>query len=205
MIDSSVIQSLREFEWADIIRKCNRLSDLNGAQWLFMKGLVTELIVEKHSWTPAGDGLTGHGLTYVGDAHRDYDWPRYGMSVELKSNMSSTMHRADGRLRKSYKIRLSNTRATNGKATPPDEHVADILIAVYRDGAFAVDRETVQMCSIWSGGGFDVNIPSECVQPLTSRPVAIEDTSCNYGLRDDIMALIRRKVGIEMDRATDIS
>lgn len=195
MIDSSVVQSLREFEWAEIIRKCNRLSDLNGAQWLFMKGLVTELIVEKHSWTPAGDGLT-----YVGDAHMDYDWPRYGMSVELKSNMSSTMHRADGRLRKSYRIRLSNTRATNGKATPPDEHVADILIAVYRDGAFAVDRETVQLCSIWSGGGFDVNIPSERVLALTSRPIAIEDASYDYGLRDDIMAMIRRKVDIEMDR-----
>lgn len=184
MITQAVIDHLRSFEWDQIIHKGNCLGDLNDRQWRFMKGLVAELVVEKHSGS--------QGLKYVGADHKDYDWPAHGLTVELKSQLSAGMFIKRGELRLTYTIKLNNSLGTNKRDTLPPEQVADLLIVVRNDGAFVIDRETVLRNAHKGGDGFMVIVTNSEIVDLTGK-ITVSSVG-NFNLRAKITDAIREVI-----------
>jgi hypothetical protein len=146
----NILKDLKAFNWQTIIDFGNSLDDLNDAQWRFIKGYVAERSVEKHANDPS--------FKYVGEVHKDYVWGKYKIDIELKSQLTASMYTKKGQLRKSFGIKLNNSMGTNKKATIDPTDVADILIVVRNDGAFALDRETVVKHAKSGGDGFEVNV-----------------------------------------------
>jgi len=180
----SVIASLKKFEWNEIISKINRLEDLNDRQWRFAKGLVVELIVEKHSGPD--------GLKYVGEDHKDYDWPKYDSTVELKSGVSDTIYGKKGNLRTSYSFKLNNSLGTNKKSVLEPKDVADILLVVKNDGAFVVDKQTVIDRSKSNGDGFDVVLKKEDVIEISGR-IVVDNPQC-LNIKQRLLDAIRQVI-----------
>jgi hypothetical protein len=156
-----VIDDLKAFDWNTIIERGNGLDDLNDAQWRFIKGLVVELTVEKYSNDPT--------FKYVGDVHKDYDWAKHKLSVELKSQLSGGMYGKKGGLLKNFSIKLNNSNGTNKKDILPSSDVADILIVVRNDGAFVIDKELVLKRAKKGGDGFDVTVSRDEIVELTGK------------------------------------
>jgi|694.fasta_scaffold02179_5 hypothetical protein len=161
MITDNILQDLKSFEWQEIINKGNQLEDLNDRQWRFMKGLVAELIIEKHSGP--------NGLVYVGEDHKDYDWPHHGLTVELKSGLSGSMYGKKGKVQSKFNIKFNNSNGTNKKDKLDPNEVADILLVVKNDGAFAVDKNTVISRSKKGGDGFDVHLYRSDIIEITGK------------------------------------
>jgi len=81
MLSTKVLDDLKSFKWQKVIDIGNTLDDLSDHQWRFMKGFIAEILVEECSGS----------LVYVGDIHKDYDWPKHNLTVELKSQLSGPM------------------------------------------------------------------------------------------------------------------
>jgi hypothetical protein len=183
-IKQEIIDSLKSFEWDKIITKCNGLEDLNERQWRFAKGLIVELIVEKHSGVD--------GLTYVGKDHKDYDWPKYDSTVELKSGVSDTIYGKKGNLRTSYSFKLNNSLGTNKKSVLDPKDVADILLVVKNDGAFVVDKQTVIDRSKSNGDGFDVILKKEDIIEISGR-IVVDNPEC-LNIKQRLLDAIRQVI-----------
>lgn len=171
MINSEVISALKSFNWNEIIAKGNQLEDLNDRQWRFMKGLVSELIVEKYS----GE----NGLKYVGADHKDFDWPHYDLTVELKGGLSGSMYGKKGRMKKTFSVKFNNSLGTNKKEKLESNEVADILLVIKNDGAFVADRDTVIKYSKKGGDGFEVELPRDSVTEITGKVTVNTDNNLN--------------------------
>lgn len=183
-LTQEVIDALRKFDWNQIIDKGTKLEDLNDRQWRFIKGLVIELIVEKYSGQD--------GLTYIGDSFKDYHWKKFNLNVELKSGLSGSMYGKKGNLNKNFQIKLNNSNGTNKKDVLLPDEVADILIVIKKDGAFAVDKSTIIRCSKKSGDGFDLMLNRGDVVQLTGR---MHSNTCeNLNLKEKIMNAIRNVI-----------
>ena len=160
MIDPTLIQELKNFNWQVIIDYGNSLTDLNDAQLRFAKGLAVELAVEDHC---------NGKMIYVGEPHRDYHWPARKINVELKSIMSQTLYGKNGRLKKPPLIRLSNSMGGNSKKTLDPNDVADIIIAVLTDGAYVIDKATAIANARHRDDGWTVHINKDQVIELSGR------------------------------------
>lgn len=154
MIDPKILADLKSFNWQKIIDFGISLDDLNDRQWRFAKGMVAELAVEKHAV---------NGLKYVGRDHCDYEWDHHNIEVELKSQLSGPMYLKSNipntkqrEFVKSYTIKLNNSNGTNKSNTLDPKSVADVLVVVRNDGAFAIDRETVISNARKGGDGWEV-------------------------------------------------
>lgn len=168
MINQQITDHLKSFEWSEIITKGNGLEDLNDRQWRFMKGLVAELITEKHSGPD--------GLVYVGEDHKDYDWPKYNLTVELKSQLSGPMYNKNGQLKKCFTVKLNNSNGTNRKSSLDPKEVADLLLVVRNDGAFVVDKETVIANSKSNGDGFESTLTRDQIVEVSGQ-IKVNKTS----------------------------
>lgn len=183
-MDQDIVNAFKSFEWQDIIAKGNQLEDLNDRQWRFIKGLVIELIVEKHSGQD--------GLTYVGADHKDYDWPKFEVTVELKSGLSGSMYGKKGQLNKNFSIKFNNSNGTNNKSKLEASEVADYLLVVKNDGAFIADRDTVISRSRKGGDGFDVVLSKDDIVELTGKITV--NNSDNLNLKEKITNAIREVI-----------
>lgn len=183
MINANVIDDLKGFDWQFIVDYGNSLTSFDDAQWRFLKGLIAELAIEENS-EPT--------LTYVGAHHKDYDWHKYNMSVELKSQLSASMYTKKGGLRKSYEIKLNNTNGTNKNSTLPESHVADLLIVVRNDGAFVIDKATVMRYAVKQGDGFSVKVPNDAVEPVSG--LIVTKNTYNNRLQEYIMEAIKNDI-----------
>ena len=154
---TEIISSLKAFNWQKIIDYGNSLDDLNSAQLRFLKGLAVEQSVEVF-----GDG----NLTYVGEKHCDYKWPKYNASVELKSIFSQKMYDRKGNIKGLPSIRLNNSMGTNKSVLDPDT-IADILIVVVKDGAFFVSKDTVLSKAKHLGDGWELKLTRPDITELS--------------------------------------
>ena len=148
-MNQNIIDDLKAFDWQTIVEYGNSLDDLNDGQYRFVKGLAVELCVEKHS---------NGNLVYVGAKHRDFDWPKHNISAELKSQLSGGMYGKKGQLKKNYSIKLNNSHGTNKQKTIDPADVADVIIVVRDDGAFAIDKATAIRNAVHGGDGFEVKV-----------------------------------------------
>ena len=181
-MNQNIIDDLKTFDWQTIIEYGNSLGDLNEGQWRFLKGLVAELVTEKCS---------NGNLIYVGQNHKDFDWPRHNISiaVELKSQFTKSMYDKKGRLRKNYTIKLNNSNGTNEKKKLTTDNVADIVIVVRDDGAFMIDQATVINRAKPAGDGFTVKVSRDEIIELSG--LIVPDKVHDLNLKQKIMKVIR--------------
>lgn len=182
-MNQDVIDDLKAFNWQTIVDFGNSLDDLNDSQWRFLKGLVAELTVEEHG---------EETLTYVGKKHKDYDWAKHGIDVELKSQLSVGMYGKKGNLNKHYAVKLNNSMGTNKKTKLDPNNVADILIVVRNDGAFAIDKQTILAHATSGGDGFDVKITKDQIIELSSK--ITQKTKFNTNLKKVVINAIKQAI-----------
>ena len=154
-----VISDLQTIEWEKIVSI--DLEDCNGAQWRFIKGSAVEYAIEKYN------GNTD--LVYVGDVHKDFDWPSRNMSVEVKSQLSGSMYTKSGEIRKTFSVKLNNSNGTNNKDVLLPSDVADIIIVVRNDGVFGIDKDTIIKKAKKTGDGFEVSVNEEDIIEITGK------------------------------------
>lgn len=178
-MNQTVINDIKKWNWQTIIDFGNSLDDFNDAQWRFLKGLIIELSVEKHSNDPT--------LKYVGQVHKDFVWGKHGLDIELKSNLAGSMYTKKGQLRPNFSIKLNNSMGTN-KKTLTAQNVADIIIVPMKNGVFAIDRATVLANHTLLGDGVSVKVTSSQIIPITG-PLDRKNTY-NTKLKQAIMSAI---------------
>jgi len=177
-MNPQVITDIKNWNWQTIIDFGNSLDDFNDAQWRFLKGLIIELAVEKNS-EPT--------LKYVGEVHKDFVWGKYGLDIELKSNMAGCMFTKKGVYRSHYSIKLNNSMGTNKKALTAQD-VADIILVPMSDGVFALDRATVLANHTLLGDGVSVTVTPAQIIPITG-PLT-QQTAYATNLKQAIMTAI---------------
>jgi hypothetical protein len=182
-MQTEIFNDLKGFNWQTIIDFGSGLDDLNDSQWRFLKGLVIELLVEEHG---------ENSLKYVGDKHKDYVWPKHNVDVELKSQMSGSMYLKKGQLQKRYGIKLNNSMGTNKKSTLDPSDVADVLIVVRDDGAFAIDKQTILANAKAGGDGFEVSVTSDQIVELSGK--VHRQTNYNPNLKEAIIEAVRSAI-----------
>jgi hypothetical protein len=177
MIDLNILNELKTFNWQTIVDYGRSLDDLDDRQWRFLKGYVVELTVAKHSQ---------NNLIYVGEDHKDYDWPKTGKTVELKSQLSGSMYTKKGRLKKNFSIKLNNSNGTNKKEKPDPSEVCDYILVVRNDGAFVIDRDTVLANAYRGGDGFEVKVSADQITEVSGKilPVKIYDPTIRKDVTD---------------------
>ena len=180
-MNNQIITDIQQWDWQTIIDFSNSLDDFNDAQWRFLKGLIIEKTVEKHSNDPT--------LKYVGQIHKDFVWARHGVDIELKSNMTASMYTKKGKYRKNYSIKLNNSMGTNTQ-TLTAQHVADIIIVPMSNGVFALDRATILANHTALGDGVVVKVTADQIVPITG-PIN-QKTVYNNTLKQDIMHAIEQ-------------
>lgn len=179
-MNQNIIDDLKAFDWQTIIEYGNSLDDLNDGQFRFIKGLAVELCVEKHS---------NGNLVYVGAKHKDFDWPKHNITAELKSQLSGGMYGKKGHLKKNYTIKLNNSHGTNKQKTINPADVADVIIVVRDDGAFAIDKATAIRNARSGGDGFEVKVTKGEVVELSG--LVIPNKTFNTNLKRIIIAAIQ--------------
>ena len=182
---NTVVEELKKFDWQKIIINSNSLSAFNDSQWRFLKGFIIEQCVEKYS---------DYTLEYVALKHKDYDWKNLNLSVELKSNTSNSMFTGKGRLKKNYSLMLNNSMGTNKKTTLDISDISDIIIGLYSDGVFAIDKITAMKYTVKKGDGFNIIIPKSEVTVIYRQSSSFEEDNLMLSLKDDIINLIRSRI-----------
>lgn len=169
---SDIINDMKNFNWQKIIDYGNGLDDLNDAQLRFVKGRAVELAIEK---------FADNDLKYVGEKHKDYIWPKHNASIEAKSQFSAKMFDRKGNLKEDFDIKINNSNGTNKKTVLSKDDVADYVVVVRKDGAFAVDKNTVISRSNGDGDGFSCKVKKDEITLLTGRLTANPIASRNIG------------------------
>lgn len=181
MLTKDILTDLKSFEWNEVIKKGKGLDDLNTREWRFIKGLIAELILEKHSQGQ---------LKRVGQIHKDFDWSKHNLSVELKSQFSKKMYDKKGRICKNFDVKLNNSNGTN-KEILPQENVSDLLIVIRNNGAFVIDKQTVIDKAKYQGDGFSVILSESDIVEITGK---IEVDPDNSNMQEMILNGIRERI-----------
>lgn len=178
-LSDKILREMKQYNWQLLIDLGPSLDDLNDEQWRFLKGLVIELATVKSS---------DNKMVYVGQKHKDFDWPMFNKTIELKSQMSGSFYKKNGKLRGTFSIKLNNSNGSNVKKDLPSEDVCDIILYIKNDGVCIIDKETVLKKAVPTGDGFLLNLgPTDLIQitgPLKPRK------KYDLRLKEKVMLLI---------------
>lgn len=169
-MNQNIIDDLKKFNWQTVVDFGLSLDDLDEAQFRMNKGYALERAIEKHS--------NDSTFKYVGAVHRDYDWDKYNIVAELKSQMSERIYyvrgKDKGKLKPLYKIKLTNSNGTNKRLLAKHE-IADIILVPKSDGVIAIAQDTAFKGQILKGDGVEVVVDKsqviELTGPMTQKTV----------------------------------
>lgn len=68
-----------------------------------------------------------------------------------------------------YNIKLNNSMGTNNKKELDQNNICDIIVFLFRDGVFALDKNSIMKNVVHAGDGFNVIGPTEELIPITNR------------------------------------
>jgi hypothetical protein len=176
-----VVKELKSFNWDKVLEAILSLEGFNVRQWRFMKAIIVEISIEKYS---------NSNLVYVDEVHKDFDWPKYKISVEAK-NHGTCMYKKNGGLKKSYNILLTNSMGTNNKKTLDKDDISDIILCVYTDGVFIIEKETALKNLVKKGDGFGISISSSDIIQITGRRYVNTRNEKLLRLKDELLNIIR--------------
>lgn len=159
-----IVNDLKKYDWNFITSFGNSLEQLNDKQLRFMKGFVCEELIASQDAT----------MDCVREDHKDFYWNKHKISMELKSQLSMSMYKKKGVLRKTYIIKFTNSNGTNNKNTLDPNLICDITMVLRNDGSFIVDRDTVLKNLHKTGDGFDLKLKSSDITEISGH---ITDTT----------------------------
>jgi hypothetical protein len=128
-LDKDVQAQLKSWDWDYIIDfGYNTVSHLRGGQMNFLRGTLMEQLISRQDTQ----------LECVREDHKDFEWHRFNLTVELKSQFNQSMYNKGGRLKDSYKVNLCNMRSLK-KITK--NQICDLVLVLRKDGAFIITRD----------------------------------------------------------------
>ena len=157
MLNPRQLKVLKSFNWNNIFSDALACDALNEAQNRFLKGRIIEKSVEWNS--------NGH-LTYIGDKHKDFDWIGEKFEVEMKSVTSFRIYGKKGQIKEKFEILLSSVMG-NKKQKPIESEICDLILILYRNGAFVLEKENVLKNIQSYEDGLRVRGHTSCLIPLT--------------------------------------
>jgi hypothetical protein len=86
-----------------------------------------------------------------------------------------------GNLKEEFDIKINNSNGTNKKTVLSEDDVADYVVVVRKDGAFAVNKQTVINRSNGGGDGFSCTVKKDEITPLTGKLTANPIAPRNIG------------------------
>lgn len=152
-IQRKIIDRLRSWDWDFIIHfGLNHVGTLKGkgSQYNWLRGDMIEDVVS----------IQDHTLDFVGQNHKDFQWHRFGVSLECKSLCNNTMYDKKGALKETYKLKLCSLRSK--RKLKPNE-VCDIILVVMKDGAFIVPKKAALMSLVYRDKQVDIEIESKYI------------------------------------------
>lgn len=189
-MNKEILEDLKnEFNWQLIIDFANSLTDLNYGQWRFAKGLVIEFTLEDH-----GEKT----FMRVGLAHKDFDWTKHSITVEVKSQMSDAMYTPKrGDLRKKYSGRLNNSHGDN-KTTLDPADVADLILVIRNDGSFVIEKEVIMAHLKYGKGHWDFVVPGDKIIEISGpiKTQVVYPTTLRHDLETVMKSAIPKKQAV---------
>jgi hypothetical protein len=158
-IDSKIISKLKSFDWDFIIDfGFNKVNHIKGNQYNFWRGTLMEQIV----------ALQDTKLKFVGGDthHKDFDWERFGVTLELKSLLTKEMYTRRGALKTNFKLNLTNLRSTRELK---ESEICDIILVIMKDGAFIIPKQIAFQNRIQNGKKVDIIVPSKYIIEISGR------------------------------------
>ena len=171
MSNDDIQKALATFNWQSVINLIPNLQTLNDEQWRFIKGYIIELATEYSS---------NKELSYVGEHHRDFIWKILNLDVELKTFTSGTFYKKNGKLRKSFQFKLTNSNGTNNKNELTEDLICDIVIFIAQDGVAFVDKQTVIKNLKKNGDGFSLTVMNNDLIEVTGKMNVTEKKQIDF-------------------------
>jgi hypothetical protein len=138
------LEHLKSWNWDFIIDfGLNTVGHLRGGQMNFMRGTLLEQLIARQDTQ----------LDCVREDHKDFIWHRYGITLELKSQLNQSMYNKGGRLKKEYKVHLCNMRSFKKIAK---SQICDLVLVIRKDGAFVATQDQAYQMRRQKGSEVDI-------------------------------------------------
>lgn len=187
MNNTAIIKDLKSYDWKFITGYGKCLDQLNTRQFRFIKGFVCEELIAMEDPT----------LECVREDHKDFFWKKHNVSIELKSQLSQSMYKKKGELRKTFIVKFANSNGTNKKDTLDPSLICDYTLVLRNDGSFIVDKNTVIKNLIKTGDGFDLKLSTNDIIEISGY---IADTA-KYEVDIDTMMVLAIRDAIKKGKA----
>ena len=158
-VDSEVILKLKSFDWDFIIDfGFNKVNHIKGNQYNFWRGTLMEQVIATQD----------KQIIFVGgdEHHKDFNWVRFGITLELKSLLNKQMYTRRGALKSSLKLNLTNLRSVRDLT---ESEICDIILVIMQDGAFVIPKNIAFQNQIQKGNKIDIEVPSKYIIEISGR------------------------------------
>jgi hypothetical protein len=158
-ITPEVIKKLKSFDWDFIIDfGFNKVNHIKGNQYNFWRGTLMEQVIatqDKQIMFVGGD-----------EHHKDFNWERFGITLELKSLLNKQMYSRSGKLKSTLKLNLTNLRSQRNLTK---SEICDIVLVITSDGSFAIPKEIAFQNQIQKGNKIDIEVSSKYIIEISGR------------------------------------
>jgi hypothetical protein len=158
-VTDEAITKLKSFDWDFIIDfGFNKVNHIKGNQFNFWRGTLMEQIIAKQD----------KQLSFVGGDtnHKDFEWSRFGITLELKSLLNKEMYSRRGSLKSSFKLNLTNLRS---QRELKESEICDIILVIMKDGSFVIPKHIAFQNQIQKGNKIDIIVPSKHIIEISGR------------------------------------
>ena len=158
-VDPKIISKLKSFNWDFIIDfGFNKVNPIKGNQFNFLRGTLMEQVVDKQDAK----------LTFIGgdEYHKDFEWTRFGITLELKSLLNKSMYTRRGALKSSFTLNLTNLRSERELM---ESEICDIVLVIMKDGSFVIPRQIAFQNCIQNGNKVDVTVSANHIIEISGR------------------------------------
>jgi len=158
-VDQKVIIKLKSFDWDFIIDfGLNKVNHIKGNQYNFWRGSLMEQLFLRQD----------PKLKFVGgdEHHKDFEWSRFGINVELKSLLNKSMYTRRGALKADFKLNLTNLR---NERKLLESEICDIVLVIMNDGSFIIPRKVAFQNCIPNGNKVDIVVGSNHIIEISGR------------------------------------
>lgn len=181
-MNEKFIKQVKAFKWQRVIDFGYCLSAFGVPEFRFLKGKILEMMVEDES-----KGLLENKATI----HRDFNCPKFGLTVEMKSIMTFYAYKKrGGGIKKTITVKLTNSNGENKKDLTLDD-LADVLLIVAADGSFAVSKETTLKYLVKDKDGYLCKLPGT---ELTEISGPLKHNIKEISLMGEILGAIHQSI-----------
>ena len=184
--DAQVVEILKNIDWQKFHNLCSSIgSELNDAQWRFLKAVFLENAVASYS---------NSQLTYVGNEEVGCDFfitALNNLKIEMKYTTEALFSAKKFTLRKNTKqITLLNSKGTNTHANLPDTY-SDYLLVVEMNGAAIISKEKLKKYVTSNGDSLSAIIPTDDMHIIfTPADITMMSEKKKLSIKEKFMSVI---------------